>query len=472
MLRRLEKKGLKHETLERDKNDPAWTLNVRRGVAAAFEVSWEELSEEAQHLGCVLSLFALAPIPWDLVESLETGQDAEDLEDARIELESLHLLQGENTYRLHQLIREFFQEKLAQLAQADDLKRALAEVMVVVAKQVPEPSKLSRELIVYLSPAVPHLVEVASQLSAYIRDDDLGLPFQSLGWFYEGQGFYNQAEPWYERCLSVTEARFGSEHPDVATSLNNLAYLYDSLGRYSEAEPLYVRALALYKRLLGDEHPDVATSLNNLAYLYKYQGRYTEAESLYVQALELRKRLLGDEHTAVGTSLNNLAGVYVSQGRYSEAEQLNWQALEINKRLLGEEHPRVAASLNNLAEIYRAQGRYDEAEPAYLQALELSKRQLGEEHPNVAAFLGNLANLYSNQGRYNEAQPLYLQALAICEVRGLGSVHPLTIKVREHFTKFLRQSIREGGADLEVLSNNPSVQAILAEVQASLEQSE
>jgi hypothetical protein len=115
MLRRLEKKGLKHESLERDKNDPAWTLNVRRGVAAAFELSWEELSEEAQQLGCLLSLFALAPIPWDLVESVETGQDAEGLEDARVELESLHLLQGENTYRLHQLIREFFQEKLAQL---------------------------------------------------------------------------------------------------------------------------------------------------------------------------------------------------------------------------------------------------------------------------------------------------------------------------------------------------------------------
>ena len=30
MLRRLEKKGLKHESLERDKNDPAWTLNVKR----------------------------------------------------------------------------------------------------------------------------------------------------------------------------------------------------------------------------------------------------------------------------------------------------------------------------------------------------------------------------------------------------------------------------------------------------------
>jgi tetratricopeptide (TPR) repeat protein len=469
MLRRLEKKGLKHESLERDKNDPAWTLNVKRGVAAAFELSWEELSEEAQQLGCLLSLFALAPIPWDLVESVETGQDAENLEDARIELESLHLVQGEETYRLHQLIRDFFQQKLAHSEREDEFKRAFASAIAAQAEQIPQMP--TRNLIVALSPLIPHLEEVANYLTEYLTDEALGLPFQGLGWFYEGQGFYDQAEPWRRQCLTTTQDRFGCEHPDVATSLNNLAYLYRTQGNYSEAEPLYVQALELRKFLLGEQHPDVAESFNNLAELYYSQSRYSEAEPLLMQALELRKLLVGEEHPDVALSLNNLAYFYRTQGRYSEAETLYIQALEVKKRQLGEEHPSIATSLNNLAALYYFQDRYTDAEPLYVQALALRQRLLGEEHPDVAASLNNLARLYEAQGCYSKGQLFYVQAMAICKQR-LGSAHPLTVKIQENFVTFLRQAIAQGCADLESLPDNPTIEAILAEVQASLEQSE
>ena len=76
-----------------------------------------------------------------------------------------------------------------------------------------------------------------------------------LGWFYEGQGLYSQAQPWLEKGKEMTEQRFGDEHSDVATSLHNLANLYKSQGRYEEAEPLYIQSLDMYKKLLGEEHP-------------------------------------------------------------------------------------------------------------------------------------------------------------------------------------------------------------------------
>ena len=68
-LQRLEEKRLGHPSMEVPENDPSWTLDIKRGVAAAFELSWDELSKAAQELGCLLSLFALAPIPWSLVEA-------------------------------------------------------------------------------------------------------------------------------------------------------------------------------------------------------------------------------------------------------------------------------------------------------------------------------------------------------------------------------------------------------------------
>ena len=478
LLKRLKKKRLEHEAIA--KANPL--MHYEYGVAEAFALSWEQLDEKAQGLGCWLSLYALADIPFS-VEWIKDDDEQELWEKAIAQLRKLHLIQWQSKgiYRLHPLIRQFFQMKLDESSNADKLKTIFAALMLEVAKQIPP--QPNREDIFNLTPFISHLAEVATHLSQYLSDEDLTRLFRGLGWFYYGQGLYQQAEPWYKLCIEVAKNRLGLEHPNVAASLNNLAELYRSTGRYGEAEPLYQQALSLTKRLLGDDHPDVAASLNNLALLYESTGRYSEAEPLHQQALELYKRLLGEEHPDVANSLNNLALLYDSTGRYSEAEPLYQQALSLYKRLLGEEHPHVAnsldniagfysytgryreaeplyqqalklkkrllgdnhpdvaTSLNNLGQLYSSTKRYSEAEPLYQQALELKKRLLGDNHPNVAIILNNLAALYSSTRRYSEAKFLYQQALAICE-QTLGVGHPDTMRVRGNYAIFLRKAYR------------------------------
>jgi len=425
MQQQLIDKGLQLSALQ----NPSGDMTAQRGVEAAFEVSWEGLNQPARDLGCFLSLFALAPIPWRLViERCLSAEDEEELEDIREdELLNLHLLQaveGE-VYQFHPLVRKFFQAKLALREDGDELKRSFCRGMVEEAKTIPDTP--TKEQIEAVALSIPHIAESATELEQWLEDEDLIPPFVGLGRFYGGQGFYDLAEPWHEQCREVTRRRLGDNHPDVATSLNNLAALYNSQGRYKEAEPLYLEALDLRKRLLGDNHPDVAQSLNNLAVLYRSQGRYKEAEPLYLEALDLCKRLLGDNHPYVATyvaqSLNNLAVLYNAQGRYKEAEPLHLEALDLCKRLLGDNHPDVATYLNNLAYLYESKGRYKEAEPLYLEALDLKKRLLGDNHPSVASSLNNLAALYNSQGRYTEAEPLYLEALDLHK-RLLGDNHP------------------------------------------------
>ncbi len=429
MLSLLEKKRLRHKSvIEADS-----TMTAKLGVADAFELSWERLDENAQFLGCLLSLFASADIPWDLVKQAYTNMilpkdgeiDLDILEEARADLVRFNLLQrtGEKTYQLHQLIREFLRDKREQSAQENDLKQAFVAAIVAAAEQIPDSP--TRQQIQEVAPAMPHVAEVAKDknLRNLLSDEELGWPFLGLGSFYRGQGLYDQAAPWFEQCLSINQARFNSNHPAVAASLNNLALIYFSQGRYSQAEPLLVQALELNKRLLGDDSPEVATSLNNLAELYRHQGRYRKAEPSYLQALEMRKRLLGADHPNVARSLINLASLYYFQSRYSEAEPLLLQALELQKRLLGEEHPDLAISLNSLGRLYDAQDRYSEAELLFVQALELQKRLLGKEHPKVAQSLNNLGNLYKSQRRYSEAKPILMQALKLRK-RLLGEDHP------------------------------------------------
>ncbi|NES19285.1 MAG: tetratricopeptide repeat protein [Symploca sp. SIO3E6] len=304
--------ALEHRSLQQDYPD----MTAQRGVAAAFELSWQELDESAQKLGCLLSIFALAPIPWELVKQCLPEEDEEDLEDVKDKsLLSLSLLErrDKGSYQLHQLIREFFSGKLEQLVEANQLKGRFCQVMAVEALQIPDTP--TQQDIAEATPVIPHLAEAATVQKNWLEDEDLISPFVGLGRFYEGQGYYLPAVKWREECCLETKNRLGNEHPDVAASFNNLALLYKSQGRYEEAEPLLIQALKLWTKLFGNEHPFVATSFSNLALLYESQGRYEEAEPLYQQALALMKKLLGDEHPHTTITRENLEYLRVIRRR-------------------------------------------------------------------------------------------------------------------------------------------------------------
>ncbi|CAN1210632.1 hypothetical protein TUMEXPCC7403_10580 [Tumidithrix helvetica PCC 7403] len=365
-------------------------------VVASFNLSWQELSTSAQRLACLLGLFALAPIPWQLAEDAALFSIAakknwwqslgkifqkkplefqlNDLKALRGELLNLHLLQRENQgiYQLHQLLREYFQFQLQQHPEWFSLRQKIVGALLEIAKRIPNSPTI--EKISEVTPAIPHLEMMSREMLGDIpnpESSNLGWAFEGIARFYAGQGLYTLAEDLYQRCLISVRKILGEHHPDVANIINNLAVLYEFQGRYEESEPFLKQALSLNQEVFGERHSNVATSLNNLAELYKSQGRYEESEPLLKQALSLRQELFGDRHSDVATSLNNLAELYKSQGRYEESEPLLKQALSLKQELFGDRHPDVATSLSGLAGLYYRQGRYEESEPLLKQALSL-----------------------------------------------------------------------------------------------------
>ncbi|OLT61704.1 tetratricopeptide repeat protein [Moorena bouillonii] len=229
------------------------------GTDVVLELNWDALESSAQTMAGLLSLFALAPIPWSLVSEAARAASLDfDLVVNRDILVQKYLLQqlDYNTYQLHDRIRKFLSIKGEQLADIETLKQGFCSAIVAIAKDIPKTPTQSD--ILAITPAIPHLLEVATNQKDYLNDEDLIWPFVGLGRFYKGQGAYEQALPWYQQCLSTVRERLGEEHPDVANSLNNLALLYYSQGRYQDAEPLYQQALDLRKRLLGQQYADVA----------------------------------------------------------------------------------------------------------------------------------------------------------------------------------------------------------------------
>lgn len=412
-------------------------MTASLGVATAFELSWKELTDEAKKLSCLLSIFALAPMPWNLVEQCIPDWEKRQLKqcrDRQLKKRSLLSRVGQELYQLHQLIREFFAAKREQMTGADEMKKSFCQVMVQEADAIPQITP-TLDQIQQVTPVIPHLAEAATNLTTWLADTDLVMPFLGIARFHQAQGGYAQALPWLEQGYVVAEARLGTDHPDVATTLNDLAHLYYVQGRYNEAEPLHKRVLSIDEQQRGKEHSNVATSLNNLALLYQAQGRYAEAEPLYQRSLAIWEQQLGKDHPNVAKSLNNLASLYLSQGRYVEAEPLLQRSLSIREQQLGKDHPDVAITLNNLASVYEMQERYSEAEPLLQRALAIGEQHLGNDHPLVATCLQNLAKIYREQRKgmanpflepenySSEAEPLYQRALAILEQK-LGDDHP------------------------------------------------
>ncbi|MEM9214673.1 MAG: hypothetical protein AAGD25_10035 [Cyanobacteria bacterium P01_F01_bin.150] len=115
---------LHHQALEGDyQEDPIWTLTARRGLEAAFDLTWETLNAPSRMFAKMLGHFEPGPINWHTVDMMnqilaeeypeDIGYDPEKMRRARSLLMKYSLLKpfDKKTYRLHPLIREFFRGK-------------------------------------------------------------------------------------------------------------------------------------------------------------------------------------------------------------------------------------------------------------------------------------------------------------------------------------------------------------------------
>ena len=215
-------------------------MTAQLGVREAFELSWLDLDEAAQNVAGLLSIFAVAPIPWELVEACLSEQDQEDLEMIRDDkLVFLHLLQrvDRGQYQLHPLVREFFGEKLVAQANADQLRMVFAQLMTDKAKTIDTTGQT--KMLDAVRSAIPHLKEATTYAALLGNEADRIWSFTGLLRFYNGQRLWTEAEVWAVGCCRFATDHFGDRHPLAATSLNNLALLYKSMGQYDRALPLY-----------------------------------------------------------------------------------------------------------------------------------------------------------------------------------------------------------------------------------------
>lgn len=192
-----------------------------------LELGWLSLNETAKELSCILSLFAICPVPWGQVESVlgqlylpaammekllegksqNSDQDIEKIlkeylqkwqkaKDDLLKLNWLHEL-NKDVFISNNKIRSYCLLKLLITDSENNLKNAFTDVMIAVAKQIP--ATTNDEIITQIAPAIPHVIELATTWNNYISSENLTLLYNGIGRFYQSQGLEQLASTWFAK---------------------------------------------------------------------------------------------------------------------------------------------------------------------------------------------------------------------------------------------------------------------------------
>ncbi|MEE1755282.1 AfsR/SARP family transcriptional regulator [Streptomyces sp. SP18CS02] len=360
-----------------------------RGVAAAFTLSYEQLTADQQRMFRLLGLqpgrdispeaaSALADLPLERAEAL-----LEDLLDAHVLTQ--HQL---GRYTFHDLLREHALATAVAQEPAGAQRDALG--------------RLFQHYLHTASAAVDHLYPDGKNRRPRIPAPDApASPPQDEA----------EAITWLdrERANLMAIGQYAAEHDwfphtgQLAATLHR--YL---LGHAHQADALALNGLALgAARRSGDTAAEARTLIDLGQVHFWWHGAYEQAAEHYRHALDLA-RGIGDQGAAAG-ALQALAAVSRRRRDYDRAHDHSARALALFREL--GDRGGEARCLTDLGIVHERQGRHEDAHEHHRQALHVHREtgsRIGE-----TVVLNNIGLLCQRQGRYDEARHHHRHALEL-----------------------------------------------------------
>jgi len=305
------------------------------------------------------------------------------------------------------LLQESLQatERETELHQQAERARANEAVLRVEAEQAQRSETMLRE-----QAEAARTNEVGLRQRAEVAERIAQYEAGQLGEALRKLGKLDLAEKYIRDALAMEGQLQTNNTPERAALLNNLAnVLVGQEKNLPEAEKAAREALALRKELLGSDHPDVAKSLDRLGMALRLEGKFAEAEAAYLEALSINKKHFGVDHEEVLGPMFALAGVAQADGRIAEAEARYNETLSLARNVLGDQHPYVHSVLNISAQMLYDQGRAVEAEPLARECLANRQRRNPEEWLTFTT-QNLLGGILLAQRKYEEVEPLLLSS--------------------------------------------------------------
>jgi predicted ATPase/DNA-binding SARP family transcriptional activator len=398
----------------------------QRSLRAAFEHSWRLLSAEERRVLSSLSIFRRA----------FARQAAEQVAEVRLPalaaladkslLRTLPPRQGQAQYELHELVRQFAAEKLAETqAEAERARRCHARYYADLLAQVPDDKNCPQDVTVgFYREVAAEIDNVRAAWTWAVDVVDLDLIERA------GPGLFNflRWQSWYQEAKDLTgqaARRVAEAAPNLpadvtpramrllATLTGAQGMCYTYLGLQHKAEPLFAQSLELMRKY--GEPGELENLLTRAGWLERDLGRLPEARRLMEESV-VQARASGNQARLV-TSLH-MFGYYLGEmGEFETAFTQLEEAVALARA--GGLTLELGSALNSHGFVHYMLGNHARALDLLVQSLAV--RPEGGHFRAVT--LDNLGYVEVALGRYAEAQEHFLEALRISyESRAMGIV--------------------------------------------------
>jgi len=383
-------------------------VDRHRSMRAVFESSWQLLAVGEQQVLKRLAVFRGG------FEREAAAQVAGASLSLLLGLLSKSLVRRNATgrYDMHELVRQFAAEKLAQEDEAVAVQRRQHGHYYLMLVEQAEPELRGSNQVAWIQRLEVELDNLRAALAWTIEqgEAELGLRLAAgLGWFWRIHGQLTEGRDWLTKILALPHAQTKSVYR--AKALNMAALLAYYQVDYTNAQALYEESAAISEA--GAADAVLAQSLHGLGNVLWYQNRQAEAISLLEQSLALYCKL--NNQAGVAASLSRLGAMASYRGDYESARHLSEQSLVIYKNL-GDRWGTVYA-LWNLAEatIY-GQHDYEAARLLFEQCLAIA-RELRDKIALTAALVG-LADLALVRQDYPQVEAYAGEGLTLSQEIG------------------------------------------------------
>lgn len=407
------------------------------GIRASLSLTYDSVSEDARRLFRRLAVVEEGPFsPW-------TGMALLDLPEAPVrdlidELSDAQLVDTAGTatgrhsqYQLHNLIRVFARERLADEETVEAREAALTRVLGCFLFLMTEARHreygqdvLIRSHDVPLHPLPDRTVDriLAEPLQWFSRERQMLLPSvrqaAMMGLTAHCWGLAVTAVTFLETHVRLDDwrdthevalaaARKGGDQLGQAATLQSLGSLAVTKQNFAAAETHFRRSAEIFDGI-GDALGS-ALAARGLGYLARLHGRADEATAHYEAALRVFRE--SDGTVAVAYVLHNLAQLRLGNGDEDAAGPLLDEALRLSREGRGR---RVEAQvLHRMGQTHLERGAYDEALETFTQVHDVV-RLIGD-HTGEAYALHGIGSARFRRGETAEAAEALHRALVLAE---------------------------------------------------------
>jgi len=365
-----------------------------RSLRAVFEHSWRLLSDEEKEVFKKLSVFR-GGFTRPAAESV-TGATLHTL----MALVNKSLIQPDYSgrYHIHELLRQFGAEKLAEADETEQIRDRHLTFFLKLAEEA-EPHLWGSDQATWLNRLeLEHDNLRAAVDWSRTAENTAGLSLRlvgSLALFWNRRSYMSEGREHLSAALSRPEAsQRTAARAKALHAAGHLAYIQSD---YPATRPLLEESISIYRELDPVGRQGLADALITLGDMGTGVGDYATASSLTKEALDIMQEL--KDVKGIARALWQLGSCAVCLGDYEQAVQYLEEALPL-WRQVGDKN-NLATVLSVMAEVAARQGDHGRAAKLEEESLAL-RREIGTNW-GIAVSLGNFAWIALRRGDLQQA---------------------------------------------------------------------